>query len=182
MSVAAQRYARAAAGFTTVLQGVQPGSWTATSPCEEWTAHDVAQHLIDTHRRILTRLSGGDPTPPDSSEDLGAAWSVESAAVQTALADAERAGTLVQGMGGEQRFDDLVGTLLVADTVLHTWDVARATGQDETLDPELVAATHAFLGPNDAMLRRPGGFGPKTEPPPGADAQTALLCFAGRRP
>ncbi len=181
VSAHSARYALAAAGFTSVLQGASPGSWTAPSPCEEWTAHDVAQHVIETHRRILTRLTGGDPTPPDSGDDLGAAWAVESAAVQAALDD-ERAATEVQGMGGEQRFDELVGTLLVADTVLHTWDLARATGQDDHLDPELVTATHAFLAPNDDALRRPGGFGPKTEPPPGADAQTALLCFVGRQP
>lgn len=30
------------------------------------------------------------------------------------------------------------------------------------------------------MIRMPGVFGPKVEPPPGADLQTRLLCFTGR--
>ena len=31
------------------------------------------------------------------------------------------------------------------------------------------------------QIRFPGGFGPALDPPPGADGQTRLLCFLGRR-
>ena len=182
MSAVAERYARIADGFTARLTGVPPGSWTGASPCEGWTAHDVAKHVVDTHRRILTRLSGGDPTPPDSDEDLAAAWAVESDAVRAALADPVRAATQVQGLGGTQQFEELVAGVLCADTLLHTWDLARATGQDDRLDPGAVEAATTFLTPNDEMLRSPGGFGPKIEPSADADAQTRLLCFVGRQP
>jgi uncharacterized protein (TIGR03086 family) len=182
VSEVAERYARIADAFGARLAAVPPGAWTAGSPCEEWTAHDVAKHVVDTHRRIVTRLTGGDPTPPDSDEDLLAAWTVESDAVRAALADPGRAATQVKGLGGEQPFEALVGGVLCADTLLHTWDLARATGQDDRLDEEAVAAAQAFLEPNDEVLRVPGGFGPKVEPPTDADAQTRLLCFVGRRP
>ena len=182
MSEVADRYARVADGFTARLGAVPPGTWTSASPCEGWTAHDVAKHVVDTHRRILTRLTGGDPTPPDTDEDLAAAWAVESDAVRAALGDRDRASTEVKGLGGTQPFEDLVGGVLCADTLLHTWDLARATGQDERLDGPSVEAAHAFLTPNDEMLRVPGGFGAKVEPPADADPQTALLCFTGRRP
>ncbi|MCA1712361.1 MAG: TIGR03086 family protein [Actinobacteria bacterium] len=182
MTEVAQRYGRIADAFTGRLTAVPPGTWTSASPCEGWTAHDVAKHVVDTHRRILTRLSGGDPTPPDTDEDLAAAWSVESEAVRAALADPARAATEVQGMGGSQPFEELVSGVLCADTLLHTWDLARATGQDERLDPGAAEAAYAFLQPNDEMLRVPGGFGPKVDPPDGADVQTQLLCFTGRSP
>jgi uncharacterized protein (TIGR03086 family) len=182
VSEVAERYARIADGFTARLTGVPPGSWTGTSPCEGWTAHDVAKHVVDTHRRILTRLSGGDPTPPDSDEDLAAAWTVESDAVRAALADPSKAATEVTGLAGKQPFAELVGGVLCADTLLHTWDLARATGQDDRLDPAAVEAATTFLAPNDAMLRVPGGFAAKIEPPADADAQTRLLCFVGRQP
>jgi len=177
----ADRYGRLADAVTRLIDGCPPGAWTRPSPCEDWTAYDVAQHLVDVHRRVLTRLSGGDPTPPDSDDDLAAAWRVESGAVRSALAD-DRAQTPVESFGSTEPFEQLVGSLLCADTVIHTWDLARATGQDDRLDPESVASAMAFLEPNDAMLRRPGGFGPKVDPPEGADAQTRLLCFVGRRP
>jgi uncharacterized protein (TIGR03086 family) len=182
VSEVADRYARIAAGFTARLDAVPPGLWTNPSPCPDWTAHDVAKHVVDTTRRLLTRLTGGDPTSPDSDEDLGAAWKLESDAVTAALADPGRAKTEVKGMGGTQPFEDLVGGVLCADTLIHTWDLARATGQDERLDPEGMKAAHQFLEPNDDMLRVPGGFGPKVEPPADADEQTRFLSFVGRRP
>jgi uncharacterized protein (TIGR03086 family) len=182
VSEVAERYGRIAEAFTARVDGVPPGSWSAQSPCEDWTAHDVVKHVIDTTRLFLTRLSGGDPTPPDTDEDLVASWRVESAAVQSALADPARASTPIQGLGGEQPFEDVIGTVLCADTVLHTWDLARATGQDDRLDPEAVAAAHAFLEPNDTMLRGPGAFKDKIDAPADADAQTRLLCFVGRQP
>lgn len=181
MSEAAARWARVSEGFTNRLEEVPPGSWTNPSPCTEWTAHEVAKHVVETTRTVLTRLTGGDPTAPDSGEDLITAWRVEAAAVSAALADPERASTQVQAMNGEQPWQDLVGTLLCADTLIHTWDLARATGQDEALDAEAMEATRAFLEPNDALLRRPGGFAPALPVPEGADAETSFLAFVGRQ-
>lgn len=182
MSEIAQRWTRIADAFTARLEGVPPGAWTNQSPCTEWTAHDVAKHVVDVTRMLLTRATGGDPTPPDSDEDLLAAWKVESDAVKAALADPDRAKTEVTGMGGTQPFEQLAGDVMCADTLIHTWDLARATGQDDRLDAEGVAAAMAFLEPNDELLRSPGGMGPKIDPPADADDQTRLLSFVGRRP
>ena len=182
MTEIADRYARIADAFGARLTAVPPGAWSQQSPCEDWTAHDVARHVVDTTRLFLTRLSGGDPTPPDSDEDLVAAWTVESQAVRDALADPERAGAQIDGLGGKQPFEQVIGTVLCADTLIHTWDLARATGQYDTLDPQGIEAAREFLTPNEAMLRGPGGFGPKIEPPQDADAQTSFLCFTGRQP
>jgi uncharacterized protein (TIGR03086 family) len=182
MTEIANRYERIADAFSARVDAVPAGGWTKRSPCEDWTAHDVAKHVVDTTRNFLTRLSGGDPTPPDTGQDVVTAWKVESAAVKAALADPEKAATKVKGMGGQQPFEDLIGTVLCADTLIHTWDLARATGQYDTLDPAGVEAAHAFLEPNDEMLRGPGSFGAKLDPPAGADEQTRLLCFVGRHP
>lgn len=68
------------------------------------------------------------------------------------------------------------------DTLFHAWDLARATGQDENLDPAACEHVLTVLGPLDAGIRGPGWFADKIEPPAGADPQTRLLCFGGRRP
>jgi uncharacterized protein (TIGR03086 family) len=77
--------------------------------------------------------------------------------------------------------ESLVGRLLCADTLVHTWDLARATHQEERLDASAVVEAMEFLSPIDDAIRRPGGFGPKIAPKPDADEQTKLLNFCGRR-
>jgi uncharacterized protein (TIGR03086 family) len=65
---------------------------------------------------------------------------------------------------------------------VHTWDLARATGGDEHLDPlevERVLGAVRGLGP---AARSPGVFGPEVTVPAGADRQSQLLAFTGRRP
>jgi uncharacterized protein (TIGR03086 family) len=76
--------------------------------------------------------------------------------------------------------EEMIGRLLCSDTIVHTWDVARATGQDERLDPAGVSYAFTMLLPADDAIRGPGSFGPKIDPPPGADEQTRFLCFLGR--
>ena len=83
-------------------------------------------------------------------------------------------------MFGEQPFESLVGRLLCADTLIHTWDLARATGQDDRLDEEAAERALDFLTPIDDAIRGPGGFAPKLKAPPGADARARLLAFTGR--
>jgi hypothetical protein len=71
---------------------------------------------------------------------------------------------------------------LPEDVLIHTWDIARAIGADETLDVSLVEHVYEHLKPLDDMLRQPWAFGPVTPTPAGADLQTEFLCFVGRRP
>ncbi|HYV60701.1 MAG TPA: hypothetical protein VFA62_11590, partial [Acidimicrobiia bacterium] len=70
----------------------------------------------------------------------------------------------------------------LSDLHVHTWDLARATGGDERLSPEIAAIILERLKPHDDALRQSGDFGPRIDPPPGADAQVELICFVGRRP
>jgi uncharacterized protein (TIGR03086 family) len=180
VSEVAQRYAAVAEGFEERLRGVDQQRWSAPSPCTDWTAADVVDHVIVTHRRVLASLQGGPAAELVADDDRQACWSETSGAVRSVLEDPDEASRSVSGMFGEQSFESLVGRLLCADTLFHTWDLARATGQDERLDPGAVERAMEFLGPIDEAIRRPGGFGPKIEPAPGADAQTRLLNFGGR--
>jgi uncharacterized protein (TIGR03086 family) len=85
------------------------------------------------------------------------------------------------GRGGEVPVEMALLPRL-SDLVLHTWDLARATGGDERIDADSAAIVLEFLNPNDEILRSTGTFGPKVDPPPRADAAVKLLCFSGRRP
>jgi len=180
MSETADRYRRIAAAFAARVDAVDPPHWSDPSPCSEWTARDVAAHVIGTNRRVVASLDGSEPVPVDSEGDLARQWQEASEAVGEALDDQARASRTTSGMFGEQSFESLVSRLLCTDTLIHTWDLARATGQDEHLDPDSVTKARAFLESLGDAIRRPGGFAPRIEPAPDADAQTELLNFCGR--
>jgi uncharacterized protein (TIGR03086 family) len=181
MTEISDRYETVANGFTRRLEG-GASRLSNASPCDEWSARDVAVHVIGVHRNVLERLDNREAEPLSDDDDLIGAWRAASDAVTYALTDSERASTIISGRFAEQPFEQLVGRLLCADTLAHTWDFARATGQDEQLDPQAAKIALEFLTPLDDKMRNPGGFGPKVDPPPNADAQTAFLCFTGRRP
>ena len=174
------RYRRVAGGFTARVEGVAGDQWDAATPCPDWTVRDLVAHVIGVHRRAVATVEDASPPDVDPEGDLVAQWRSASAAVSAAIDDPARAGSTVRGMFGEQPFESLVGRLVCADTLFHTWDLARATGQDERLDPDAVATALRYLEPLDDAIRAPGGFGPKLEPPPGADEQVRLLAFGGR--
>jgi uncharacterized protein (TIGR03086 family) len=195
LSARADRFRRAADGFQARIEAVPPDRWESASPCPGWTAGDVVIHVINEARRIVTTLRGVEPSPvygvgvaamgslPELSADadLSAAWKEISAQLTSAIDDPSCQAVELPTPVGPIPFGDTVEAL-PEDVLIHTWDLARATGGDERLDPELVAHVHAHLLPMDEALRQPWAFGPKVPPPPGADPQTEFLCFVGRRP
>jgi uncharacterized protein (TIGR03086 family) len=180
MSEVADRYSRIADGFGSRLAGVGPDQWDDPTPCTEWNVRTLVEHVIDTQGRVVSAVIGSEVSDTEPVADLGARWSAATERVRASLADPERASTMVSGGFGEQSFESLVSRLLCADTLFHTWDLARAAGQDERLDPEAMAKALEFLEPLDEAIRRPGGFAPKIAPSVGADPQTRLLNFGGR--
>jgi hypothetical protein len=69
---------------------------------------------------------------------------------------------------------------LFADMLIHGWDLARAIGADERLDPELVAVLAAWFADKADAYRAAGAVGPRPGVPEDADAQTTLLADFGR--
>lgn len=178
----AERYRRAAAGFTARVAATPPDRWSAASPCPGWSARDVVRHVVESHamfRGFVGRETTGIPTVDD---DPLAAWTASRDLVQAELDDPTAAAAEFDGFSGRTTFAEAVDRFLVFDLHVHGWDLARATGLPDRIDPEevprLLAAAESF---GDAM-RGPGAFGPAVEPPAGADAQDRLLAFLGRQP
>jgi uncharacterized protein (TIGR03086 family) len=177
----ADRYRRLAGAFADRIAAVPADRWADVSPCDGWTARDVVRHVVDS-QGIFLRLVGREPGPlPDVDADPAAAWDAARAPIQAGLDDPELAAAEFDGMFGRSTFAAAVDTFLGLDLVVHGWDLARATGQDETIDPaDLDRALASARGFGDA-LRGPGVCGPELEVAPDADAQTRTLAFLGRR-
>lgn len=180
MSEIHDRYVRLAEAFDARLRGLTPQDWGQDTPCAGWTVRDLVAHVIHTQRRCPAALDGTEPDDVAADADLMAEWERSSQTVRDTLADPAKAGTSVQMLGMEMPLEQLVATIISGDTLIHTWDLSRATGQDERLDPEAVEQMLGFMSSMGDTMRTSGAFGPAVESAPGADQQTRMLNLAGR--
>jgi uncharacterized protein (TIGR03086 family) len=182
MTEISERYARNARRFLDKVAAVPADRWDAPTPCEEWTARDLVQHVVDAQGLFLGFVGREQVDLPSCQEDPLAAATGAFEQVQADLDDPEAANATFEGMFGTQTFAEGVDRFLSFDLVVHGWDLARATGQDEAIVPDeldRIEAAAAVMGQSDAM-RGPGAFGPEVEAPEDADQQTRLLAFLGR--
>lgn len=177
-----ERYTIISAGFDNRVHGIGTDQWDAAVPsCPEWDVRALVAHLIGTHHMMLSALDQSNEAPgPD--DDLVLAWTAARQGVLDALAESGSADKVVQSPFGEMTFAQLAGGLLCGDTLFHTWDLAHATGQDETLDATMCAEQLEMMVPLDELIRMPGFFGEKLDAPEDADVQARLLTFGGRQP
>jgi uncharacterized protein (TIGR03086 family) len=180
----AARYRRVATAFTQRVQAVPTGGWDRPSPCEGWLAKDVVGHLVAWVPAFFADAGGPAlPAAPPPGADPTSAWQALDTAIQAVLDDPDQASSEVNHpYVGRRRFDEAIGQFVLPDVFIHTWDLARATGQDETLDPALVHELLVGMEPLDEMLRASGQYGPRVDVPTDADEQTQLIAFTGRRP
>ena len=180
----AEEYRRIAGGFTQRVRGVAADRWDSPAPVEGWVARDVVRHLVEWFPGFLE--SGAGITlehGPSADVDPVMAWQVHSDAVQALLDDPATAGRVLSNRHiGDVPLDEAVDRFYTSDVFMHTWDLARATGQDETLDPEKCAELLAGMEPIEEVLRSSGQYGPRVEVPADADVQTRMLAFIGRDP
>lgn len=170
-------YERATDDFAAVLARVD-GRWDASSPCEDWTALDVVEHVLNGAAALVQSLGGELPEPQRADE------TARFDALRAAVAEAARwPGVLdrtVQGpLGGDVPAAVFLG-IIATDTLIHTWDLARALGEHVELDADLLHRSWQNIVPMDETIRRPGVFGPKVPVGPDATPQQQALAFFGR--
>jgi uncharacterized protein (TIGR03086 family) len=179
---AAANHRETAAEFARKVAGVE--DWEAPSPVEGWAARDVVRHLVTW---LPGFLAGGSDVRlsavPSVDDDPVAAWSAHVAQVQVLLdepATDER--VFANQFIGDMPLVQAIDQFYTADVFMHTWDLARATDQDDTLDEQRCRAMYEGMLPLDEMLRSSGQFGPRVDVPPDASYQDKLIGFIGRQP
>lgn len=189
MSEIADRYRHRADLFEDKVAAADPKSWGQQSPCEDWKAIDVLQHIIDMHGAMVSPLGRSlSPAPPAIDDPLGA-FRAARADVEAILNDPELAGTVHASPMGETTAEQHIDQVVSDDLVLHAWDLARATGQDDTIDPFEVERMLPSAQQIPEIMRTPGAFGPgivvfgpEVEVSPDSSAQDRLLGLLGRNP
>jgi uncharacterized protein (TIGR03086 family) len=178
----AERHRRIAGTFTDRVRGTR--DWDAPTPVAGWAARDVVRHLCEWFPAFLSAGAGIElARGPSPDDDPAGAWQVHSDAVQHLLDDpAASARTLRNPHIGELPLPAAVDRFYTCDVFMHTWDLARATGQDDRLDPELCAELLAGMEQMEEAMRSSGQYGARVPVPDGSSPQTQLLGFIGRAP
>ena len=178
----AERHRAVAGTFTDRVHATK--SWDSPAPVAGWTARDVVRHLVDWFPGFLAGGTGISlPRTVSVDDDPAGAWQAQADAVQAVLDDPATPGrTFTNPHIGELPVDQAVDRFYTADVFMHTWDLARATGQDDRIDAGYAELLVTGMEPMEELMRSSGQYGPRVPVPAGADAQTRLLGFIGRDP
>lgn len=180
--------ARAGDDFRTRLAAVDD-DWTRPTPCDEWDVRGLVNHLVTADTTTVRLLAGAtreDVMGLIGADHLGGDAMTSCAAAASAQIDAFREPGALERIVPHPAFDMPGSQLLdfrIGDTLLHTWDLARAIGADDRLDAELVEFVWQSLEPLADLLPASGAFGQgRSETlPVDASLQDRLLDLSGRR-
>ncbi len=175
----AERHAAVAGEFSRLVESTP--DFSAPAPVEGWTAVDVVDHLVSWFRGFLSAGGIDLPAGPPTAADPVAAWHHHADAVQALITD----------RGEEEFTHPYIGTLplavaadrfYVSDVFMHSWDLARAGGQEAILDEEFAADLLAGMAAMEEVLRGSGQYGAPVAVAADAPVLDRLMGFVGRDP
>ena len=180
-------HARALVATGPIVAGVPAAGLDDASVCEGWSVRELLNHVVSGNWWVPELVSGrtiaevGDRLDGDL---LGADY------VAAYQGSADAAAAAFQQPGAMERpvavsYGPVPGSVYCGhrfiDVLVHGWDLARSTGQDTTLDPDLVQACWEVVEPELEGFEASGAFGSAVTVPDGADLQTRLLAALGRQ-
>jgi uncharacterized protein (TIGR03086 family) len=182
-----QLHRRALDETQKVVAGVTLDQMGDATPCEGWDVRALLNHLVagnlwaaelgagatidEVGTRLDGDLCGDDPLGAyEASAGLAAAIFEVPGALEKPCAVSY--GPVPGSVYADHRF---------IDVLIHGWDLATATGQETTLDPELVDVAYEHLLAEADLVRASGMFGQDLAVPDDAGTQTRMLAFIGRQ-
>jgi uncharacterized protein (TIGR03086 family) len=175
---------RAVESWQRFVDGVGADQWDLPTPCTDWDVRALVNHVVGEERWTGPLLDGmtiaevGDRFDGDVLGDDPQATGRAASAEAVAAVDGKLDGIdAVHLSYGDENPGEYVHQLS-ADHLIHGWDLAAATGQDRTLDAELVAEVSAWFADREELYRHAGMLGPRLAS--GGDPQSDLLAAAGR--
>lgn len=177
------------------IAGIGATPWTAKTPCSEWVLRQLVNHLIGIPV-VLARTAAGERLTPEEfspdvmaeidrvGEDPRTSFDAEAAAALSVCAQpGALAGVCVMARGEVPTA--VLAKLAASDCLVHSWDVARATGQDAAIPTDLAEFAlefmRSFVSPN-ARGAQFSHFAPPVAVGDDASATDRLVAFLGRQP
>ena len=180
--------AAASAEAARVVGNVPPHALDTPTPCGDWDLRTLLNHTIlwtsySAERRahgesVAEELMNNDFTAdPGFRED----YARQIGKAVTAWSAPQAWEGKLNVMGDATPAAD-VGAMLLMETALHGWDVARATGQEFSADDKTARALEDIVQAQAELFRKYQGFADAVEPTPDATAFERALTLSGRDP
>jgi uncharacterized protein (TIGR03086 family) len=182
-------HAKALEQAGSVIAGIRPDQLAEATPCKQWNVRQLTNHLVGANW-MMSMVGRGETVDPEGrtadllGDDAVGAYRTSSKAAAEAFASAgalERSWVLP--------FAEVPGAVArnihIMETVTHTWDLAKATGQTANLDPELGEVAYGVAtGLVQPQFRNDAGdpFGGEVNVPTAAPVYQRLAGFLGRNP
>jgi uncharacterized protein (TIGR03086 family) len=180
--------AAAAAETIRIVDGVSAAQFGDPTPCGDWDVRALLNHIILwTAYSAEQRAHGGSVAEELMTKDF--------AAEPGFAADyAKQAGRAVDAWSDPAAWEQEIGVmgnatpaadiaaLLIAEMVLHGWDLARATGQEYRCDDAVAAVVLQTVNEQGELFRQYQGFAEPVAVPAGAPVFDQALALSGRAP
>lgn len=170
-----------------IIAGVKTEQLSDSTPCTEWDVQSLINHNIKVSQAFHGMLTGGgkvdpfDVSGPIPSEGAVAAFEGSTGALLQAIKAPGALEKVVEAPFGKMPGSQFI-MIPFADLLIHKWDLAKATGQDSSLDSSMSDACFALLSPMLEGLRSGGNFGSAVSVSADASIQDKLLGITGRAP
>ncbi|MBA2597640.1 MAG: TIGR03086 family metal-binding protein [Chloroflexota bacterium] len=171
--------------FLTVLREVRPEQMTLPTVNDGWDVRELLNHLVRGNRWTVENLrTGGAPRPTADLIGDRAPLDAYAESAEAMIAAFQEPGAL--GRTVQMPFGEMPGAGLAAfrfnDLLAHAWDLAKATGQNTDLAPELceiaLAASRQRLEGRD---RAQSPFKDEVSVPAEACAADRLAGYLGKQ-
>ena len=180
-------FQRAADGFGRHVHAVADGQWRDPTPCTDWDVRTLVNHVTVEQLWVPPLAQGstvadiGDRFDGDQlGDDPVATWNAALAASSAAFGASGALDGTVSLSAGDKPTAEYCWEM-TTDALIHSWDLARGIGADETLDAELADLVYERTLPIAEHLQETGLFAPPVPVPDDAPLQTKLLAIFGRR-
>lgn len=181
-------FAHSVEEFQSRVRAVGKDAWDRPTPCADWDVRALVNHVVGEQRWVVPLMEGR------TVDEVGTALDGDllgSAPQEAAESAAKAAVAAFAGPGALERtvhlsFGDFsaadYGWQLVADHVVHGWDLAVAVGADPHLDHDLVVRCAHWWEQWEETYRGAGVVGPSVPLSAHGSRQDRLLGSFGRDP
>jgi uncharacterized protein (TIGR03086 family) len=188
--MATQQLEQAIDAARKVMQNVTADQMDEPTPCASWKVKDLVNHLVGGTNWFGKSMDAGESKEDGLDADFSTQdyMSLFDQGAKETIAAFSKDGALQKNV--KLPFGEFPGAafmgLATTDVFTHAWDLAKATGQDTNLNPELAgqileqakaSIPEQFRGTEEQHMP----FGPEQQAPAGASNADQLAAFLGRK-